>query len=92
MQPTIVCLCQNPKRIEYRAHTIFVRVGACEILKLIAWYADVEPPEADGIYRGSSWLEKELAIDAATTFIDALIVNAFPSGWQPIKEKYAKNL
>lgn len=89
MPPIVVNL--SPKYIGYRDYTIIIRIDACNILKSLAWYADVEPPTKDGIYRGSSWLEKQLAIDAAINFIDAFIDNAFPPGWEPVKEMYANS-
>ena len=87
------------ERIEYRAHTIIVRSRLLEdsgwyvfeqSLTVTTWYADVEPPEADGIYRGRFGWNKTVAIIMAEVFIDALIDNDFPVGWQPIKEMYEK--
>lgn len=79
------------RRFSYRNHAIILTQDNWEVLGALRWFADVEPPEKDGLYEGDGWETPKKALVEAIQFIDALINGDFAElepQWQPIKTPY----
>ncbi len=79
------------RRFSYRNHAIILSQDRWEVLGTLRWFADVEPPEKDGLYEGDGWETPKKALLEAIQFIDALINGDFAElepQWQPIKILY----
>ncbi|HEY9611024.1 hypothetical protein [Allocoleopsis sp.] len=79
------------RRFSYRNHAIILSQDKWEVLGALRWFADVEPPEKDGLYEGDGWETPKKALIEAIQFIDALINGDFAElepQLQPIKIPY----
>src|SRR5919202_4973132 len=79
------------RRFSYRNQAIILTQDNWEVLGALRWFADVEPPEKDGLYEGDGWETPKKALVEAIQFIDALINGDFAElepQWQPIKIPY----
>ena len=79
------------RRFSYRNHVIILSQDEWEVFRILRWFADVEPPEKDGLYEGDGWETPKKALVEAIQFIDALINGDFTElepQLQPIKIPY----